>query len=105
MIADTDTIWCHVDHLSKLHLPPVGRGNTQTHPRQFNKSFRKYPNARTVTSDTFILKVTSDSTVSDSSTRLWRVDFAVRQVDFQLTCLDGQVEISEKHLYLFTFTI
>ena len=37
-------------------MSPVGRGNTQTHPRQFNKSFRKYPNARTVTSDTFILK-------------------------------------------------
>ena len=24
----------------------------------------------------------------------------MRQVDFQLTCLDGQVEISEKHIYL-----
>ena len=40
-----------------------------------------------------------------SFARLWRVDFAVwlEQVNFPLTCPDGQVESLEKYQYLFTF--
>ena len=36
--------------------------------------------------------------------RPWQVDFAVREVDFQITYPNGQAENSEQYQYLFTIT-
>ena len=56
----------------------------------FNHCFSKYLCFRFVSQIIFYIREYFNTRIP------WRVDFAVRQVDYRITCLEGQVKILDK---------